>query len=84
VVSFNFSSAAGVVGFSVDEVDLVFFRCLFEIVGDELFAVVKVDLLGGSAFSECLVEGCVSLLSFLCGGMPWIQRGIVSSHRQSR
>ena len=57
MVSFNFSSAAGVVGFSVDEVDLVFFRCLFEIVGDELFAVVKVDLLGGSAFSECLVEG---------------------------
>ena len=52
MISFYLASALWIMWFAIDEFDIVFSGFLFEFLCDELFAVVQIELYGGSAFSQ--------------------------------
>ena len=61
MIAFNLAPSLWVMWFAIDEFDLVFPCFFFEFFGDELFAVVQVDLSGGSAFSQSPLKRVDSL-----------------------
>ena len=52
MITFNLASSSRVVWFPEDELDVVFFSLIFVVFGDELFPVIQIDRLGGSAISQ--------------------------------
>ena len=52
VVSLYLASALWIVRFAIDELDPVFFGFSLEFFGDELFAIVDIDLFGFTTFLQ--------------------------------